>query len=310
MKKISKIFVLTLCCLLVATSAFAKWQNLGTNVTEEGIKSTFYMDDDVQDCGDYCTVKIRAELVGAPLISKITGTLAYKLNQVGGHKEVDATKSQPIDFVCYNASDEEIPMLSQHRQYSADAWNSETDQNTEEYDNVVAKFYDQKYNSIFSNKIMWGAIGGVVLLVILGLVIKSKKKNDDYQYYDNNTSVATPVAAPVTQQNYATPPAPTVLTFVGYKGCFKGMTMPVHKFPAKIGRDTGQCKIQFPEGTEGISRVHCTIYENNGTFTVVDSSTYGTFVNGQKLSGNSPVRLNNGDYIAFGSSNEVFSVKF
>ncbi len=134
--------------------------------------------------------------------------------------------------------------------------------------------------------------------------------NQSYDDYGANTSVATPYATPATTQDYVTPVAGAQPEFIllGEKGCFQGMTMPIHRFPSKIGRDTTQCKVQFPEGTEGVSRIHCTIYNSNNGFTVVDSSTYGTFVNGQKIATNTPVKINNGDYIALGSSQQILRI--
>ncbi|MDO4218663.1 MAG: FHA domain-containing protein [Synergistaceae bacterium] len=135
-------------------------------------------------------------------------------------------------------------------------------------------------------------------------IYRGKPYNDD-----DVTAVATPCATPIIVHENTPSPRTEIILF-GEKGCFQGMTMPIYHFPAKIGRDASQCKIQFPEGTEGVSRVHCTIYNSNDGFTVVDSSTYGTFINGQMLSPNTPVRLNNGDYLEIGSSNQVFSVTF
>ncbi len=319
MKKFTKIVLLMLCCLFVITGvSFAEWQNVGTNHVE-GMQATLYLDDDIQDCGDHCIVRLKADVDGMPLLGKckVIATIAYKLNSVGNHKEVDISRSQSLDTVFYNAAGEALPLLSEHRQYDehdANAWNS-SDRDKEgitkgdvDIDSYVKQYYDKKYNSIFSgNNIIYILLGIFAFIVIVAAANKSKKKNE---YYENDTTAVTPnvpQAAPVTVQESASP-RQTELILRGEKGCFQGMTMPIHRFPSKIGRDTTQCKVQFPEGTEGVSRVHCTINNSNDGYTVVDSSTYGTFVNGQKIAANTPVRINNGDYIALGSSQQILRV--
>ncbi|MDO4218662.1 MAG: trypsin-like peptidase domain-containing protein [Synergistaceae bacterium] len=97
-----------------------------------------------------------------------------------------------------------------------------------------------------------------------------------------------------------------VFTLTGVQGSFTGMNIPFHSFPASIGRDTAVCKVQFAPNTKGVSRLHCTISFNAGVFTVTDSSTYGTYVNGSKIAPNVPTRLSNGDKLA--CAGEVFRV--
>ncbi len=97
-----------------------------------------------------------------------------------------------------------------------------------------------------------------------------------------------------------------VFTLTGVKGSFTGMNIPFHSFPASMGRDTSLCKVQFAPNTKGVSRLHCTISFNAGVFTVTDSSTYGTYINGSKINPNTPTKLHNCDLLA--CAGEVFRV--
>lgn len=78
-----------------------------------------------------------------------------------------------------------------------------------------------------------------------------------------------------------------------------------------MGRDAKQCNIVFPAGTKGISKIQCEIHWSGQTKTcsIVDNgSTYGTMVNGVKLTNGQPQRLNAGDMISVGENN-VFRVQ-
>ncbi len=77
-----------------------------------------------------------------------------------------------------------------------------------------------------------------------------------------------------------------------------------------IGRDPEVCRIIFPPGTPGVSKVQCQICLNSFGLraVVIDcDSSYGTFLNGIKLQPGSPAALNNGDIIQFGAGN-IFRV--
>ena len=77
-----------------------------------------------------------------------------------------------------------------------------------------------------------------------------------------------------------------------------------------IGRDPNVCSIIFPDGTPGISKVHCQVCINSfGTrIALIDcDSSFGTFVNGIKIPPGTPVPLNEGDVIQVGADN-VFRV--
>lgn len=72
--------------------------------------------------------------------------------------------------------------------------------------------------------------------------------------------------------------------------------------PIVIGRQKGSCVLCFPEETGGVSRQHCRIYKTgNGWFVEDSHSTYGTYVNGRKLSANEKCPLHSGDNLYLGS---------
>ena len=77
-----------------------------------------------------------------------------------------------------------------------------------------------------------------------------------------------------------------------------------------IGRDTSRCKVLFKDGTPGVSNVHCVISFDGNTATIMDlGSTYGTTVNGSKLTPNQPQTLHRGQIIEIGSAQNRFVLK-
>lgn len=77
-----------------------------------------------------------------------------------------------------------------------------------------------------------------------------------------------------------------------------------------IGRSSA-CGLQFPEGTPGVSGNHCVVEYDAGTgdFIVTDiGSSYGTFVNGERLVPHVPKRLLPRDRMALGNQDNVVIV--
>lgn len=74
-----------------------------------------------------------------------------------------------------------------------------------------------------------------------------------------------------------------------------------------MGRTPGQCAIIFPEGTPGVSRVHCRVDCVGATCTLTDlGSSNGTFLNGQRLVPNVPMSLTPGSTFYLGSPSNSF----
>lgn len=80
----------------------------------------------------------------------------------------------------------------------------------------------------------------------------------------------------------------------------------------RMGRDPTKNDLVFPDGTQGVSGVHCVlIYDSTaGSLYIKDlGSTFGTFVNGGKrLAPSQAMPLNVGDRFSLGSERESFMV--
>ena len=75
-----------------------------------------------------------------------------------------------------------------------------------------------------------------------------------------------------------------------------------------IGRDTS-CGIRLPTNTRGVSRQHCRLTLENGVVSLTDiGSSYGTFVNQQRLKANSPVTLHRGTSFYLGEPANTFTI--
>lgn len=137
------------------------------------------------------------------------------------------------------------------------------------------------------------AIAVVIVIVVLALK-KNKKKTAAQKQV--------PVSMPPVQ------PAPAGLQIYAERGVFAGKTFTVSS-STKVGRNvSGIC---FPENTAGVSGEHCQIYRDNGSgqYCLVDlNSTYGTYVNNQKIAPNVPVQLHSGVTFYLGSQEQMFRV--
>ena len=77
-----------------------------------------------------------------------------------------------------------------------------------------------------------------------------------------------------------------------------------------IGRDRNQCNVVFPDGTPGVSRVHCSITFDGKIALITDmKSAHGTFVDKKKLAENVPVRLHRGLAVDIGSDKNRFTLQ-
>jgi pSer/pThr/pTyr-binding forkhead associated (FHA) protein len=78
-----------------------------------------------------------------------------------------------------------------------------------------------------------------------------------------------------------------------------------------IGRDARLANIVFPQGTPGISNVHCEVRYENGMFVLIDNnSSNGTFLaDGTRLAPGQPypIARKNGFYLA--TRENMFSIE-
>ena len=64
-----------------------------------------------------------------------------------------------------------------------------------------------------------------------------------------------------------------------------------------------QCDFEFERSTKAVSRRHAAIERGVDGYGIVDlASSAGTFINGQKIPPNTPVKLDKGCRVSFGSS--------
>jgi hypothetical protein len=92
-------------------------------------------------------------------------------------------------------------------------------------------------------------------------------------------------------------PAEAVPTHV----LFNGRAWPITSTPLTLGWSVGQVAraLTLPAGIAGVSRAHCTLQCRDGQAIIADHSTYGTFVNDERVGGH--VVLKVGDVLRLGA---------
>ncbi|HAG68804.1 MAG TPA: hypothetical protein DCL38_02390 [Lachnospiraceae bacterium] len=94
----------------------------------------------------------------------------------------------------------------------------------------------------------------------------------------------------------------------GASGTLSGKEFDV-KGTLLIGRNRQSCNVLFPDDAVGVSRAHCKIESGGGNATITDmGSSYGTFLNGKKLSAHVPYAIKNGDVFYLGDKSNSFMV--
>ncbi len=98
------------------------------------------------------------------------------------------------------------------------------------------------------------------------------------------------------------------MTIKGMGGLFAGQEFQVNG-SLVFGRNPQGCNVNFPDNTKGVSRMHCKVDIAGGSLTLTDmGSSYGTYLNGRKLTPYSPAALNPGDMFWLGDRANSFSV--
>ncbi len=100
------------------------------------------------------------------------------------------------------------------------------------------------------------------------------------------------------------PPDKTIPTHVLYRG----VAHPLGERPFALGRELvpGLPGLQIASQSAGISRNHCTLIMRGDCLVLEDHSTYGTYVNGERVRGTRPLFA--GDRIRLGSPGEDLQV--
>jgi hypothetical protein len=108
---------------------------------------------------------------------------------------------------------------------------------------------------------------------------------------DAPDAAATPEAPPVAVSAEAVP------THV----LFRGRAWPITTVPLSLGWSVGAVPraLTLPAGIAGVSRSHCTLESRDGQACVIDHSTYGTFVNDERIGGRLALKV--GDVLRLGA---------
>lgn len=135
-------------------------------------------------------------------------------------------------------------------------------------------------NAFFDGPLPYIIAGGIILLAVAAVLIKklggSTGKNRRY--------------------------------LVGTGGALVGQQITL-KGEMMVGTNSNACQIVFPKGTPGISGRHCTIKIDKGVVTVTDiGSTYGTWIDDNKLQAGQPVVLHRGHTLKLGSPDQTFKL--
>lgn len=176
--------------------------------------------------------------------------------------------------------------------------------------------------------------GAAAVVVVAALYIFNKRKKDAAKKAEAqpaaaerpkyNAPASTPKYTPSAQDGAVTQPAgdipATVLvtppaakrTVVGIRcvsGAQAGATYRLER-EVRIGRDPKRCSIILPKDERGISGLHCSVEPtSDGAIRLTDlGSSYGTFVNGQKLAANTPRILRAGERFQLADGNNRFEV--
>lgn len=100
----------------------------------------------------------------------------------------------------------------------------------------------------------------------------------------------------------AAPPSPVVSpSDVPTHVLFEGRAWPLATEPLVLGWSVAAAgrALTLPAGVAGVSRSHCTLQSQDGQAFVFDHSTYGTFVNDERVGGPTPLRV--GDVLRLGA---------
>ncbi|MCD7764006.1 MAG: FHA domain-containing serine/threonine-protein kinase [Lachnospiraceae bacterium] len=97
----------------------------------------------------------------------------------------------------------------------------------------------------------------------------------------------------------------------GIRGVYAGQNL-VENGRLTIGRDPAKCQLLYPGQTQGISRIHASLWLDpgqRGIFIRDEGSTYGTFVNGRRIPAGEKQTLHCHDRIVLGGAEE-FEIEF
>jgi S1-C subfamily serine protease len=133
------------------------------------------------------------------------------------------------------------------------------------------------------------------------------ENNNNRTVLQRATSMQTaPINRPYTPP---APPPPRRTAVKGLAGVFSGRDFALEDNSVMTFGRRPQNSVCFPADTEGVSGDHCELRKKGNYVAVVDkNSSYGTYVNKNKIAPNTEVRLNEGDRIELGSEKQAFTI--
>lgn len=165
--------------------------------------------------------------------------------------------------------------------------------------------------------IVAAAVVVVVIIIVLVVVLGKKDKKSAGQVPNAPVPGNIPVSdMPAAMGGNGNTPQPSQadpndsgMRIQGTKGVFANRRFSISGV-VKLGRNAQANQLVYPEGTKGVSGVHCQVYAVNGQVYIMDlGSTYGTFTgDGKKLMANQPTPLMKGEKFYLGSPEQEFVV--
>lgn len=170
------------------------------------------------------------------------------------------------------------------------------------------------YAVLYRNPIM---VAGIVSL-IAGIVCVRKKEQQPepwakVEHHESPANVTAPVKPAPAPTPVKAAPAPAAQantrTLMGKDGALAGRSFKVSG-KVVIGRSSSNCQIVYPADTKGVSGVHCTVRFNGTTVTVTDeNSSYGTFIDGVRLTPGHATNMHRGQLLQLGSSKQSLQLR-
>lgn len=157
-------------------------------------------------------------------------------------------------------------------------------------ENITAEYAQIGSLPIATIAIIATAVLLIVAIILFGVLSDKKRKQDRVRVVDphGTRNLVVSSGALKAGSSYSLVPGKTFL----------------------IGTDSTQCNLVYPKGTPGVSRVHCSVIFDGKTVTVKDeNSTYGLYIDQQRLEKNKPTVLHRGHKLSLGSQKETLVLR-
>lgn len=143
------------------------------------------------------------------------------------------------------------------------------------------------------------------------IIMRARNKNKGIKGSNRNRDFKVPgmdsPEEPTQRALSSTEARPQKWILTGVTGLYSGKKILISK-ELRIGRNTATSNVCYPNGV-GVSKAHCIIVLRNDRPYIQDlASTYGTHVNGERLTPQMLIPLRDGDEIYLGNEGESFLV--